>query len=140
MSKRSRRALLLLPLLAALAGGAVASCADPVDGPGSVRARPDTPPLPVAAAPAATPEEAAATDPAGPPEPAADAPPDRIMQGPWRVVCFQEEEVVFRHDRIFRVWDADNEPPQWVYQTEDGVRFRGRMGTDLNCTFQRLDS
>jgi|GEM_PF-2107235 len=143
MPKRSRRAT-VLPLLAALAGGAASACTEAQNGPsGSVRAGPDAPPVPVATAMAAMPDaaEAQAAAPAGPAgtAPGTDAPAPVAMQGPWRVVCFQENEIVFEHDRIFRVWEPDNEPPQWVYQTEDGVRFRGRMGTDLNCIFDRLD-
>ena len=60
-----------------------------------------------------------------------------IRQGPWSVVCYQDNAVVFEHDRIYRVWRADEQPPQWAYETIDGIRFRGRMGTDLNCTFLR---
>ena len=62
---------------------------------------------------------------------------DVIRQGPWSVVCYQDNAVVFEHDRIYRVWRAEEQPPQWAYETIDGIRFRGRMGTDLNCTFRR---
>ena len=66
------------------------------------------------------------------------APSQRVRQGPWHVVCYQDNEVVFEHDAIYRVWRADHNPPQWAYETIDGVRFRGRIGTDVNCTWQRL--
>ena len=66
------------------------------------------------------------------------APSQRVRQGPWHVVCYQDNQVVFEHDAIYRVWRADHNPPQWAYETIDGVRFRGRIGTDVNCTWQRL--
>lgn len=90
------------------------------------------------------PEEPAA--PAAPPPPQAEgtpppvqivAPVQRVRQGPWRVVCYQEGEVVFEHNSIYRVWLADHVPPQWAYETVDGIRFRGRIGSDVNCQWIR---
>ena len=66
------------------------------------------------------------------------APAQRIRQGPWRVVCSREGEVVFEHGQIYRVWLDDHRPPQWAYETIDGVRFRGRIGTDVTCRWHRL--
>ncbi len=142
MRTRSGR-LLVLPLLTVATVGLAVGCAgegtsEPMGG--AVRIRPDE--GAAAVAPAAPPADPAASALAGAavPPPDADAPAaaEVVMQGPWRVVCVQEDEVVFRHDRIFRVWEPDHEPPQWVYQTADGLRFRGRMGTDLNCMFERI--
>ena len=83
-----------------------------------------------------TPAAAAAVDTAA----AVDAtlPGDRPSEGPWQVRCFQDEELVFEHNQIYRVWRPDARPPQWAYETADGLRFRGRMGTDLNCVWRRL--
>ena len=61
-----------------------------------------------------------------------------LVDGPWRVECFQDEELVFEHNRIYRVWHPEARPPHWAYETPDGLRFRGRMGTDLNCNWRRL--
>lgn len=68
------------------------------------------------------------------------APPAQpeIRQGPFRVTCFHDNEIVFEHDHIYRVWQPHAQPPQWAYETADGVRFRGRMGTGLNCIWERL--
>lgn len=74
--------------------------------------------------------------PAGPPETAAAE--ERPREGPWRVECFQDEELVFEHDRIYRVWQARARPPHWAWETDDGLRFRGRMGADLTCVWRRL--
>lgn len=76
-------------------------------------------------------DPAAADDAANP-----DARP--IREGPWRVECFSEDRMVFEHSRIYRVWHPEGRPPYWAYETPDGLRFRGRMGTDINCTWQRL--
>ena len=62
---------------------------------------------------------------------------DRPREGPWRVLCFQDEELVFEHNQIYRVWHPEARPPHWAYETPDGLRFRGRMGTDLNCVWRR---
>ena len=72
------------------------------------------------------------------PEERAGVAVQRYREGPWRVVCYRESEIVFEHDQIYRVWMEDHHPPQWGYETVDGVRFRGRMGTDLNCNWRRL--
>ena len=77
-------------------------------------------------------------EPAATPGVQAWAPSQRVRQGPWHVVCYQDNQVVFEHDAIYRVWRADHNPPQWAYETIDGVRFRGRIGTDVNCTWHRL--
>ena len=63
-----------------------------------------------------------------------------LVDGPWRVECFQDEELVFEHNRIYRVWHPEARPPHWAYETPDGLRFRGRMGTDLNCVWRRLET
>ena len=73
-------------------------------------------------------------------EPAEPASDERAVEGPWRVACFQDETLVFQHDRIYRVWHPEGQPPHWAYETPDGLRFRGRMGTDLNCIWQRLSA
>ena len=65
------------------------------------------------------------------------APVQRVRQGPWRVVCYQDGDVVFEHNSIYRVWLADHVPPQWAYETVDGIRFCGRIGTDVNCQWFR---
>jgi hypothetical protein len=70
--------------------------------------------------------------------PAATAPAERPREGPWRVECWQDEQLVFEHDRIYRVWHPEGRPPHWAYETPDGLRFRGRMGTGINCVWQRL--
>ena len=72
------------------------------------------------------------------PEERAGVAVQRYREGPWRVVCYRQSEIVFEHDQIYRVWMEDHHPPQWGYETVDGVRFRGRMGTDLNCNWRRL--
>jgi hypothetical protein len=77
-------------------------------------------------------------DPAAPAEDAADSAAEPVREGPWRVECFSEDRLVFEHNRIYRVWHPEGRPPYWAYETPDGLRFRGRMGTDLNCTWQRL--
>ena len=65
------------------------------------------------------------------------APVQRIRQGPWQITCFQGSEVVFEHREIYRVWLDDHTPPQWAYETVDGIRFRGRIGSDVHCQWLR---
>ncbi len=76
-------------------------------------------------------------EPAGGTVPARPPLAPQIRQGPFRVTCFHDNEIVFEHDRIYRVWQPQAQPPQWAYETADGVRFRGRMGTGINCIWDR---
>ena len=62
-----------------------------------------------------------------------------VRDGPWRVVCVKEDEVVFEHDDIYRVLRVDGTAPGIAgYETGDGITFRGRMGEAVNCIWERL--
>lgn len=75
---------------------------------------------------------------------ALSAGPDPIMvetstatrQGPFRVTCYKDEAIVFEHGTIYRVYRPDGEEAGWSYETGDGLKFRGRIGENVNCVWQ----
>ena len=86
-------------------------------------------------------------DSAQPPASSADDPSDRtaavaqdtapaIRQGPFRVTCYKDESVVFEHGTIYRVFRPDGEDAGWSYETGDGLKYRGRIGENVNCVWQ----
>lgn len=64
-------------------------------------------------------------------------PTARVVQapreGPFSVTCFKDEEVVFEHPEIYRTMA----PTGWTYETNEGVTFRGRLGSQVNCQWAR---
>ena len=71
---------------------------------------------------------------ADPPEGAATA--AAVRQGPLRVTCYRDEQVVFEHGTIYRVYRPDGDDAGWSYETGDGLKFRGRIGENVNCVWQ----
>ena len=72
------------------------------------------------------------------PAPKAD-PEDQIVrrEGPLRVTCLRDDEVVFEHDRIYRVIRSDSRGPGVAtYETDTGIPFRGRMGEAVVCMWE----
>ena len=59
-----------------------------------------------------------------------------IRQGPFRVTCYKDESVVFEHGTIYRVFRPDGEDAGWSYETGDGLKYRGRIGENVNCVWQ----
>ncbi len=57
-------------------------------------------------------------------------------QGPFRVTCYKDEAIVFEHGTIYRVHQPDGEDAGWSYETGDGLKFRGRIGENVNCVWQ----
>ena len=66
---------------------------------------------------------------------AQDAAPT-IRQGPFRVTCYKDESVVFEHGTIYRVYRPQGEDAGWSYETGDGLKYRGRIGENVNCVWQ----
>ena len=99
------------------------------------RTRPGPPPK------AKVPDESAA-EPAPEPlaaEPAATLAQDSaptIREGPYRVTCYKDEAVVFEHGTIYRVYRPDGADSGWSYETGDGLKYRGRIGENVNCVWQ----
>ncbi len=59
-----------------------------------------------------------------------------IRQGPFRVTCYKDESVVFEHGTIYRVYRPQGEDAGWSYETGDGLKYRGRIGENVNCVWQ----
>lgn len=59
-----------------------------------------------------------------------------VRQGPMRVTCYKDEEVVFEHGTIYRVFRPYGEDAGWSYETGDGLKFRGRIGENVNCVWR----
>ncbi len=57
-------------------------------------------------------------------------------QGPFRVTCYKDEAVVFEHGTIYRVYQPEGVDAGWSYETGDGLKFRGRIGENVNCVWQ----
>lgn len=87
----------------------------------------------------ATPDEreASAPEPEDDPDP---APIRRQRREAWAVHCFQENEEVLTVAPLYRVLEIHNGMQDWYYETEQGVRFAGRVGTNVNCYFEPLDA
>lgn len=66
---------------------------------------------------------------------AQDAAPT-IRHGPYRVTCYKDEAVVFEHGTIYRVYRPDGADAGWSYETGDGLKYRGRIGENVNCVWQ----
>ena len=68
-------------------------------------------------------------------------PGDQVVrrEGPLRVTCLRGDEVVFEHDRIYRVIRSDSRGPGIAtYETDGGIPFRGRMGEAIVCAWEPL--
>lgn len=98
----------ILKTVSLVALAAVVGCAEPA-------------PEPLAAEPAAT--------------LAQDSAPT-IREGPYRVTCYKDEAVVFEHGTIYRVYRPDGADSGWSYETGDGLKYRGRIGENVNCVWQ----
>ncbi|NNG03575.1 MAG: hypothetical protein HKM95_05670 [Inquilinus sp.] len=59
-----------------------------------------------------------------------------LRLGPHSVVCYKDEEVVFEHPAIFRVYRPAGDDVGWSYETRDGLKFRGRIGENVNCVWR----
>ena len=59
-----------------------------------------------------------------------------VRQGPFRVICYKDEAVVFEHGTIFRVYRPYGANAGWSYETGDGLKYRGRIGENVNCVWQ----
>ena len=59
-----------------------------------------------------------------------------VRQGPFRVTCYKDEAVVFEHGTIYRVFRPYGEDAGWSYETGDGLKYRGRIGENVNCVWQ----
>lgn len=57
-------------------------------------------------------------------------------QGPFRVTCYKDEAIVFEHGTIYRVYQPEGADAGWSYETGDGLKFRGRIGENVNCVWQ----
>lgn len=59
-----------------------------------------------------------------------------IRQGPFRVTCYKDESIVFEHGTIYRVYRPNGADAGWSYETGDGLKYRGRIGENVNCVWQ----
>ena len=59
-----------------------------------------------------------------------------VRQGPFRVTCYKDEAVVFEHGTIYRVYRPYGANAGWSYETRDGLKYRGRIGENVNCVWQ----
>ena len=59
-----------------------------------------------------------------------------IRQGPFRVTCYKDDSIVFEHGTIFRVYRPSGADAGWSYETGDGLKYRGRIGENVNCVWQ----
>ena len=59
-----------------------------------------------------------------------------VRQGPFRVTCYKDESIVFEHGTIFRVYRPSGADAGWSYETGDGLKYRGRIGENVNCVWQ----
>lgn len=59
-----------------------------------------------------------------------------VRQGPFQVTCYKDEAVVFEHGTIYRVFRPEGVDAGWSYETGDGLKFRGRIGENVNCVWQ----
>ena len=66
----------------------------------------------------------------------AEDPAQTIRQGPYRVTCYKDDAVVFEHGTIYRVYRPDGDDSGWSYETGDGLKYRGRIGENVNCVWQ----
>ncbi len=59
-----------------------------------------------------------------------------VRHGPFRVTCYKDEAVVFEHGSIYRVYRPQGADAGWSYETGDGLKYRGRIGENVNCVWQ----
>ncbi len=87
------------------------------------------------ARPAQVPSATAAAD-GGPTDAIAQYTAPTVRQGPFRVTCYKDEAVVFEHGTIFRVYRPNGADAGWSYETGDGLKYRGRIGENVNCVWR----
>lgn len=116
--------------------GIAAPVAPPPAGGRPAERAPETQAPSAAAAPQAAPEPAEEE----PDEAPDDAPVRRQRQEAWAVHCFQGDEEVLTVAPLYRVLEVRNGMQDWYYETETGVRFAGRVGTNVNCYYEPLDA
>ena len=80
--------------------------------------------------------EVAPLDAAAPAAPGSGA--RRERREAWAVHCYQGAEEVLSLAPLYRVLEVRDNIQDWYYETEDGTRFAGRVGTNVNCYFERL--